>query len=356
MKKTLYILIALFCSPVFGATGWYQDYIVISKNGGANNYYWIGGNPGGENPELNGYNFGEDILSLRITGADMKYWSDTQDRTGGAFYYKIMSADGSTQIIAPVEVIWTHSSLGGNNYQGLWSGSIDLQSSLLANTTYQLHIWAKSWGTGQGDSWLSNGGLNYVATFKTDAGLPVQLSSFNASVINKSVNLKWQTATEQNNYGFEVERASNNDWIKIGFVNGNGNSNSPKEYSYTDNSLDNSGKYSYRLKQLDNDGSHEYSSIVEVDYNPVLAFELEQNYPNPFNPVTSISYSVVNEGLVKIEIYNSLGQLVAIPVNEIKSSGRHSVSFDASKMSSGTYIYKLSAGEFVQTKKMNLIK
>lgn len=95
---------------------------------------------------------------------------------------------------------------------------------------------------------------------------------------------------------------------------------------------------------------------MEVDYNPVLAFELEQNYPNPFNPVTSISYSVVNEGLVKIEIYNSLGQLVAIPVNDIKSSGRYSVSFDASKMSSGTYIYKLSAGEFVQTKKMNLIK
>lgn len=202
-----------------------------------------------------------------------------------------------------------------------------------------------------------------IKRYNLQAPLPVQLSSFNATIINKSVNLKWETATEQNNYGFEIERklksVVNNDnstWQNIGFVNGNGNSNSPKEYSYTDNSLNNSGKYSYRLKQVDNDGSYEYSSVVEVDYNPVINFELGQNYPNPFNPSTVINYSLSTPEFVTIKIFNTLGQEVATLVNSNIEAGRHSVEFDASNLTSGLYLYKIQAGSFTQTKKMLLTK
>jgi hypothetical protein len=200
-------------------------------------------------------------------------------------------------------------------------------------------------------------------SIRTDSPLPVQLSSFSANIINKSVNLKWQTAIEQNNYGFEIERSlksvvgsENSTWQSIGFVNGNGNSNSPKEYSYTDNSLNNSGKYSYRLKQVDNDGSYEYSSVVEVDYNPVITFELAQNYPNPFNPSTSISYSIPNAEFVSIKVFNLIGEEVATLFNGYIDAGKHTVTFDASKLSSGMYLYKITAGNFTQVKKMLLAK
>ncbi len=113
---------------------------------------------------LNGANFGT-VSSLEITGCDMKYWSDTQDRTGGAFYYMIKNADGSVLITSPVEVLWDQTALGGNDYQGTKNTSINITNLILANGTYQLHVWAKSWGTNQGDSWLSNSSANYVSTF-----------------------------------------------------------------------------------------------------------------------------------------------------------------------------------------------
>ncbi|MDP3831851.1 MAG: hypothetical protein Q8Q47_11305, partial [Ignavibacteriaceae bacterium] len=116
----------------------------------------------------------------------------------------------------------------------------------------------------------------YFNSLNIANALPVELTSFSANIISKSVNLTWQTATEVNNYGFQVERKTDkveSIWEEIGFIAGSGNSNSPKEYSFADNSLNNSGKYSYRLKQVDNDGSYEYSSVVEVDYNPVITFE-----------------------------------------------------------------------------------
>ena len=99
--------------------------------------------------------------------------------------------------------------------------------------------------------------------------LPVELTSFTALASGNLINLKWQTATEVNNYGFEIEKASSRTtpvlgWTKIGFVNGSGNSNSPKEYNFTDKSATN-GRYFYRLKQIDTDRKYEYSKEVEVD-------------------------------------------------------------------------------------------
>jgi len=157
--------IVLLIGNTYAATGWYSDYVIINSNYGGNSYYWIGSDPS-FGSELNGNDFGT-VGSLVITGVDMKYWGDGADRTGGAFYYEVTSEDGYTTYIGPTEVIWTQSSIGGNDFQGIWSGTIDIISSLTANTTYKLVIWAKSWGTSQGDSWLTNGGSNYVATFTT---------------------------------------------------------------------------------------------------------------------------------------------------------------------------------------------
>ncbi|MCX7610972.1 MAG: T9SS type A sorting domain-containing protein [Ignavibacterium sp.] len=194
--------------------------------------------------------------------------------------------------------------------------------------------------------------------------MPVELNSFQVTQSKNDILLNWSTSTEQNNYGFEIERSTiltslnYGIWEKIGFVQGSGNSNSPKKYSFTDNTLTKSGKYAYRLKQIDNDGSFEYSKIVEVDFVMLDKFTLEQNYPNPFNPTTVISYQIPVNSNVSLKLYDVLGNEVATLVNEYKEAGRYKVELNVGQMSlsSGIYFYKLQAGEFTEIKKMILSK
>jgi len=290
----------------------------------------------------------------------MKYWSDTKDRTGGSFYYQIRGSDNTTIVVAAVENIWNHAYLSGNDYQGILATTIKLHenANILPNTTYKLHIWAKSWGTGQGDSWLTgNSGANYVATFTTSGAWPVELSSFTALLANNKVNLNWKTATEVNNYGFEVQKsADNSTWDKIGFVQGSGNSNSPKEYSYTDKLSSLNGKFYYRLKQMDNDGTTSFSKVVEVENLRPSTFDLRQNYPNPFNPSTVIKYQIPVDTQVTLKVFNVLGNVVATVVDGFRTAGEYSVNFNGSGLSSGVYFYKLEADNFSATKKFMLMK
>ena len=190
-----------------------------------------------------------------------------------------------------------------------------------------------------------------------NAPLPVELTSFTAAYKNSAVMLSWKTETEVNNYGFNVERkVSEGSWDSITFIEGSGNSNSPKEYSYSDKELFAGGsKFQYRLKQIDSDGSFEYSDMVEVEVVPDQ-FELSQNYPNPFNPSTTIQFSLPKQTQLKINLYNMLGEQVAAIAEGMYESGYHKVTFNASGLPSGTYVYRLESSEFVQAKKMILLK
>lgn len=188
-----------------------------------------------------------------------------------------------------------------------------------------------------------------------DDPIPVELTSFTASASGNNVILNWSTATETNNQGFDVERkASGSEFQSVGFVSGSGTTTEIRNYSFNDEVSN--GNYVYRLKQLDFDGTFEYSNEIEVDVNIPAVYALEQNYPNPFNPSTTINFSLANEGFVKLAVYNTLGQEVMTLVNEVKESGAHSVTFDASLLTSGAYFYKLETAQFSQTKKMLLTK
>ena len=170
MKKTTLLLLVILLTSTFvsAGTGWYSDFVKINVNGTGTTdptgWYWIGGDPS-HGTVLQGTSLGT-VTSLAIEGCDMKYWRDSQDRTGGSFFYQIKSADGSTVVVSPVETIWDQAKLvAANDYEGTKTTNINLLAGLTYGTTYQLHVWAKSWGSGQGDSWLSNGSANYVATF-----------------------------------------------------------------------------------------------------------------------------------------------------------------------------------------------
>ncbi|MGE5436259.1 MAG: T9SS type A sorting domain-containing protein [Syntrophothermus sp.] len=186
--------------------------------------------------------------------------------------------------------------------------------------------------------------------------LPVELTSFTSFVQKNNVELNWTTATELNNFGFDVERSTNNlDWTKLAFVNGQGSLNTATNYTYNDNNLS-AAKYYYRLKQIDHDGSFTYSNSIFVDLENNLQFVLEQNYPNPFNPTTLIEYNLPDNNNVKLLVYNSLGETVQVLENSYKQSGSYKIYFNASELPSGIYFYKLEAGSFSQMKKMILMK
>ncbi len=202
--------------------------------------------------------------------------------------------------------------------------------------------------------------IDNVQLQSSDNPLPVELTSFTSNVIGNKVELNWRTATEVNNYGFEIERGQTSNvksgtWEKIGFVQGNGNSNSLKNYSFTDQPT--GGKeFKYRLKQIDFDGTFEYSFEITAKLGNVSNYKLDQNYPNPFNPNTKISYTIPQRAYVHLRVYDMLAKQVAELVNTTQESGRYEATFDGSNLPSGVYFYKLEAENYIEVKKLLLVK
>ena len=207
-----------------------------------------------------------------------------------------------------------------------------------------------------------------VATSWSQAPLPVELTSFTAILNKNYVELKWQTATEVNNYGFEIERKipdqvrdGNPGWYKIGFVHGYGNSNTPKDYTFVDKNPIGATSFYYRLKQIDVEGKFEYSDYLLVKLNIPEKAELMQNSPNPFNPSTSIKFFIPNQSDVTIKVYDLLGREVTTLLNKNVSEGFYIVFWNGkdkfgNNASSGVYLYRLTAGSFAESKKMILVK
>ena len=198
-------------------------------------------------------------------------------------------------------------------------------------------------------------------TLIVDDPVPVELVSFNASINENSVVLNWKTGTETNNSGFEIQRSFSQgdirtDWSAIEFVEGNGTTTNPTSYQYTDNTIGKIGTYFYRLKQIDFDGSYAYSNEVEVQVTNPIIYELSQNHPNPFNPSTIITYQLPEQSRVTLKVYDIIGKEVATLVDKEQAVGSYEVEFDAASLSSGIYIYRLQAGDYIAQKKMVLVK
>lgn len=196
---------------------------------------------------------------------------------------------------------------------------------------------------------------------ESDYFIPVELTSFTASLINDEVVLNWVTATELNNQGFEIQQSYDGENFKnIGFVPGFGSTSETKSYSFTVNNTP-SGLHYYRLKQVDFDGTYEYSPLVEIEGPVPGEYALHQNHPNPFNPSTTISFSLPVDSDVNIKLFNMLGQEVAEIINSNFQTGNHNIEFNADGLSSGAYIYLIDAAgvngtQFSATMKMILMK
>lgn len=188
--------------------------------------------------------------------------------------------------------------------------------------------------------------------------LPVELTAFTAVAKGKNVELRWATATEHNNFGFEVERSVNGSWSKVGFVPGAGTSNAPKEYSYSD-AVSQDGRIIYRLKQIDVDGQFAYMNTVEVSVSngTVNDYQLAQNFPNPFNPVTTIRFAVKQQEQTSVRVYDITGKEVAELFNGVAAPGQvYNVQFNGAGLASGIYFYVLQTPSMREVKKMQMLK
>jgi hypothetical protein len=209
-------------------------------------------------------------------------------------------------------------------------------------------------------------GGNYggaVATLLNNSPLPVQLASFTSTINSRNVILNWVTASEQNNSGFEVQRAVFGSeflvFSKMAFVSGKGTTNTPTSYTFEDKNLQ-TGKYQYRLKQTDNNGNFAYFALNGIAEVGIPAkFDISQNYPNPFNPVTKINFDLPEDTKVNITVFDLTGREIKTIVNEFRTAGYYTVQFDASGVSSGVYFYRIMTGgsnKFVMTKKLVVVK
>ncbi|HEY6907391.1 MAG TPA: C25 family cysteine peptidase, partial [Ignavibacteriaceae bacterium] len=298
---------------------------------------------------------------FKLTGVD--FYNQNYGIAGGENGKMLVTTDGG--------VTWTTSNAGTGLMYGV--NILDEENAFAAGSPEQVF---KS--TDGGITWISDfNGANTVEFYKLrftenrtglicgsdgkflinrDYAVPVELTAFTASVDGNNIRLNWTTATETNNAGFDVLRsADGSSWDKIAFVQGAGTKTTTTNYSFQDQRLK-PGSYFYKLKQTDYDGSYSYSDMVNAIIMAPAKFVLEQNYPNPFNPVTTIRFTIPKEVMVNLSVYNVVGEKVKELKNEVTKPGYYEVDFDASNIASGVYFYRLQAGDFISTRKMNLLK
>jgi len=196
------------------------------------------------------------------------------------------------------------------------------------------------------------------------ASLPVELADFSYSIENETVVLNWQTKSETNNSGWEIEsrqrttdngQQKNTEFRKVGFVAGKGTTTEKQEYSFPVSSLQSSASVvEFRLKQIDLNGKFTYSKILTVENKPAK-FELLGNYPNPFNPTTTLKFTLPSDSKINITVFNILGQKVFSQEAEFKA-GTILLPFDASRLSSGMYFYSITYNQKSLVKSMMVIK
>jgi len=207
-------------------------------------------------------------------------------------------------------------------------------------------------GTNTGDQWNFAVNKSVVVV----PVIPVELSAFKAEVVKSDVHLSWSTASEKNNRGFEVmRRKKDKEWEKLAFIPGQGNSTEINNYSFVDKKPE-SGIYTYRLKQYDFNGAYTYYNLnTEVEVKAPEEFVLYQNYPNPFNPSTVIEFDLNSEQKVVLKVFNLLGQEKAVLINDNLPAGSYKKEFDTkviNNMTSGVYLYELTAGNKKSVRKM----
>ncbi|MCK4272804.1 T9SS type A sorting domain-containing protein [bacterium] len=237
----------------------------------------------------------------------------------------------------------------------LWGWCADLVAP-----THGCSNWLRNPDDGLWYNWNYHYGKTSDWIFRADGrpawNVAVDMGSFEAVPGDQMVTLNWQSMSETNNSHWIVKR----DEVEIAQRDGQGNKETSTDYVYVDRDVVNGVTYSYTIEAVN------YEGFPDV-YGPVTAtplasgavpgeFALLQNYPNPFNASTVIRYQLASDEHVTLKIYNIQGQEVASLVDADQKAGMYTVNWTGKDVSSGMYIYTLTAGDFSDTKKMVFLK
>lgn len=187
--------------------------------------------------------------------------------------------------------------------------------------------------------------------------LPVEFTDFSCrSGSDGKVYIEWSTASETNNYGFEVQRFAGDAWSIVAFVKGHGTTVSNSTYSFIDNIEDPGTKnVKYRLKQIDYDGTFAVSNEIAVDIL-VNGFQLLQNYPNPFNPTTKIDFTIIEPSEILLALYDMTGGLVQNLFSGLQQPGHYRIEVAMPGLASGNYLVRLDTRNYSKTIKITFLK
>lgn len=283
------------------------------------------------------------------------------------FFYSIGTVE--TRIYVPGSG-WTQWRAGrSGNYYGTKAGSYVIEA----------RVWVYHDAGGGSNYYIYSTDINFsvLDNYAPSAPQDLTVSAIGGQGVSYP-KLEWNLNTEDDveeaSQGYFIERRLDvlgngnwSSWAELGNVSGLTN-------TYIDYTISDAGsgpsKAQYRIRAKDINNNHSnYSSVIEINYgtsqqkiSPTSdlklpeAYSINQNFPNPFNPITSIYYSVLNKGLVKLKVYDLLGNEIATLVDEEKEKGIYTVNFNGNNFSSGAYIYIIRVNNFVASKKMLLVK
>jgi hypothetical protein len=206
----------------------------------------------------------------------------------------------------------------------------------------------------------TGGATGEISTSLCDLPLPVQLVSFSARRMNTDIILRWKTATEIDNYGFEIQRrCGDGEWCVIGFVPGSGSTSAPQSYSFSDRSSPGNGLrgiLEYRLRQIDRNGNSAFSGTAAIDGQEYASAPTLSMAPHPVTTAANLEFSLDRKETVTLTVYNLLGDEVRRLVrNEVYDAGPHVIPFHRESISSGIYFFRLTAGTQTVTRRFTLL-
>jgi hypothetical protein len=204
-----------------------------------------------------------------------------------------------------------------------------------------------------------------LASNSSDNPLPVELAGFDARVDDEAVQLSWQTASETGNAGFRIQRRTGEGakgregaWTTVGHVEGAGTTPEAQSYRFTDADLPFEAQtLTYRLVQIDRDGTRTVAGQTAVEVGAPEQFALHGAFPNPVRSgQTTIRYELPEERAVTVGVYDALGRKVRTLVGDEPQQGRQELTFRAKGLSSGVYFYRITAGDYTETRKLVLVR
>jgi len=260
-----------------------------------------------------------------------------------------VTTSGTTSNFTPLLSLWTGSSFPLAE-SGCGFNAVNWSVTSSGTPTYYIRMTSEVTGS------ATQGSTNL--TFSGPVGLPVELIYLDVLVAGDEAVVRWSTATETNNAGFDVEHrpAGVEVWQAVGYVEGTGTTTEQQDYSHRMDGLA-PGKHYFRLKQVDLDGRFQYTAAVEADIALPNAYLLTEAYPNPFNPRAQFTLTVAQAQQVSIALYDVKGRLVQTLFDgRLEASQPQTFRIDGAGLPSGTYLYRVVGETFTQSRVATLLK